>query len=228
MGKIIVIEGTDCSGKQTQAKMLCDWLNAMGHHTESFSYPNYDSPTGKIIAGPYLAKPETRVECYFPEGPDAVDPKVSGLLYAADRLYNAGVVEEMLSRGDVILDRYVDSNMAHQGGKIASTRERYRMYKWFEALEYKLLGLPKPDIRILLYMPHEFSKKLRDARGSLDLNESCEEHIIHAEQAYLEIASRNHYHVIDCVRDNKILSVDEIFEQIKKVVGKGLGVDIDK
>lgn len=56
-GKLIVIEGTDCSGKETQSRLLIDRLNAEGMKTEYFSYPNYSSPTGRIVGLSYLGKP---------------------------------------------------------------------------------------------------------------------------------------------------------------------------
>lgn len=229
MGKIIVIEGTDCSGKKTQGKLLQEKLKEQGVKVTYFSYPDYSSPTGRIIAGPYLAKPEYNCECYFKEGPDKVPSKVSGLYYAADRLYSMPKLKKMLEKGDVILDRYVDSNMAHQAGKIQDKKERYETYKWFETLEYKLLGLPKADIRVLLYMPHDYSKYLRANRvEKLDLLESCEEHLIHAENAYLEIAKRNKYHVINCIENGKVRSIEDINQELFRYVAKELGVTIGK
>ena len=125
-GKIIVIEGTDCSGKETQSKKIIEKFN----NCKYFSFPKYDSPTGKIIGGPYLGKSYI-CDGWFPEGADKVDPKVSSLYYAADRKYNIDKINQMLDDGyNVILDRYVYSNMAHQGGKIKDTKERHKMYKW--------------------------------------------------------------------------------------------------
>ena len=85
MGKIILIEGTDCSGKETQSKLLTEKLKKLGYSATYFTFPNYDSPTGKIIGGPFLGKSYIS-EGYFPEGAPNVDPKVSSLYYAADRL----------------------------------------------------------------------------------------------------------------------------------------------
>ena len=86
-GKLIVIEGTDCSGKETQTNLLLKKLNSEGIKVEKFSFPNYQSPTGKIIGGPYLGK-EYICDCWFSEGATKVDPKVASLYYAADRKYN--------------------------------------------------------------------------------------------------------------------------------------------
>ena len=117
-GKLIVIEGTDCSGKETQSNLLIEKLKKQNIRIEKFSFPNYNSPTGRIIGGPYLGK-KYICDGWFPEGAPNVDPKVSALFYAADRLYNIDKIKFLLENGvNVILDRYVFSNMAHQGGKI--------------------------------------------------------------------------------------------------------------
>ena len=217
-GKIIVIEGTDCSGKETQSKKLIE----KNPNLKYFSFPNYDSPTGKIIGGPYLGKSYI-CDGWFSEGADAVDPKIASLYYAADRKYNIDKINEMLDNGyDVILDRYVYSNMAHQGGKIKDTEERHKMYKWLEQLEFDLLGLPEPDIKIFLYVPLEVSMEIRKNRNeSFDQHESNPEHLKHAENAYLEIADLYDFIKIDCTVDNKMLSIEEINEIIyEHVLGK--------
>ena len=83
-GKIIVIEGTDCSGKETQTSLLVQNLKKQGRKIERLSFPDYDSPTGKIVGGPYLGRTGMG-ESFFKEGAAAVDPKVAALYYAADR-----------------------------------------------------------------------------------------------------------------------------------------------
>ena len=128
-GKLIVIEGTDCSGKETQTKLLIENLRSNGIKVENFSFPNYGSPTGKIVGGPYLGK-DYICDTFFEEGPTHVDPKVAALYYAADRKYNISKITFLLAHGfNVILDRYIYSNLAHQGGKISSGESRYAFYK---------------------------------------------------------------------------------------------------
>ena len=217
-GKIIVIEGTDCSGKETQSKKLIERIPNLKY----FSFPNYDSPTGKIIGGPYLGKSYI-CDGWFKEGADAVDPKIASLYFAADRKYNIDIINKMLDEGyNVILDRYVYSNMAHQGGKIMDFNERHKMYKWLEQLEFDLLQLPKPDIKIFLYVPLDVSMEIRKNRTeSFDQHESNLEHLKHAENAYLEIADLYDFIKIDCTINNKMLSIEEINEIIYQyIVGK--------
>lgn len=222
-GKLIVIEGTDCSGKQTQASKLFDRLDKEGSRVESLSFPMYDTPTGRIVGGPYLGKTYIS-NCWFPDGPTAVDPKVSSLYYAADRRYNIGKINKLLDRGiNVILDRYTTSNMGHQAGKISNKEERYKMYKWLEALEYDLLELPRPDIIALLYMPYKYGKILRKNRLEQgDGHETSESHLRNAEKSYLEMAELYHFSIIDCVKDNKIRTIDDIHEELYDIIKKGI------
>ena len=214
--KIIIIEGTDCSGKTTQNDLLFKRLRENNFKVEQFKFPNYSSPTGKIVGGPYLGK-EHISQPYFPEGAANVDPKVSALYFAADRYYNKPVIEDLLSKGHLILDRYVESNVAHQAGKEKDAKKRHQLYKWFYKLEYGMLALPQPDIRILIYMPYEFGEVLKQSRQTtekLDQLESSEQHLRQAEAAYLELAKLKKFKVINCVRNGQIRSIDDIHQEI--------------
>ena len=93
-GKLILIEGTDCSGKETQANKLLEYLNNEGIETVKIGFPDYESPTGKIIGGPYLGK-EYICPGWFPEGAVNVSPKVSALYYGADFLYHLSMINEI-------------------------------------------------------------------------------------------------------------------------------------
>ena len=219
-GKIIVIEGTDCSGKETQSKLLEKRLNNNGYKCIRFGFPMYDTPTGKIIGGDYLGKPEIG-ESIFEEGAVNVDPYVVCLYYAADRMYNIEQIKNDLNNGyNVILDRYVYSNMAHQGGKIVSKEQRLEIYKWLYQLEFDLLSLPIPDVKVLLYMPTEYSKLLKKNRDSLDQHEQNEEYLKQACLAYQEVAELYNFKVIDCISDNEIKSIEEIHNELIKIIKK--------
>ena len=218
-GKIIVIEGTDCSGKDTQTSLLVQNLRKQGRKIERLSFPDYDSPTGKIVGGPYLGRAGMG-ESYFKEGAAAVDPKVAALYYAADRRYNRQRILDYLNQGiDVVLDRYVESNMGHQAGKIFDQEERLEMYKFLENLEYGFLELPKPDVTIFLYVPYKKVAELLKGRGPIDGNEKRPLQIRNAEHAYLELAKLHNYKKIDCVdKTNKLRDVFDIQEEILNIV----------
>lgn len=215
MAKLILIEGTDCSGKETQTKKIIERLNDDNIKSVYFGFPNYESPTGKIIGGSYLGKPAIG-PCIFPEGATNVPAKVASLYFAADRLYNIDKINSYLKQDiNVFLDRYVVSNMAHQGGQITDKTERKRMYKWLEDLEYGLLNLPKPDITIFLHMPYEFSLVLKSARSeALDELEKSKEHLIAAERAYLELVELYGFDKIECVRDGEIRTIQDINDEL--------------
>lgn len=223
MAKLILIEGTDCSGKETQTIKLIERLNKEDIKSIYFGFPNYESPTGKIVGGSYLGKPAIG-ECLFPEGATNVPAKVASLYFAADREYNIGKVKEYLNEGfNVFLDRYVVSNMAHQGGKIEDERERRKMYKWLEDLEYGLLELPKPDLTVFLHMPYKYSLILKSGRAeALDEHEKSETHLISAEKAYLELSELYGFDVIECAKDGNIRSIDdindELFDKLKRKI----------
>ena len=212
-GKLIVIEGTDCSGKETQTKLLVKYLKENNTKVFTMSFPNYDSPTGKIIGGPFLGKSYIS-EGYFTEGAPNVDPKVSSLYYAADRLYNLPIIQKKLNEGyTVILDRYVYSNMAHQGGKLDTSEERDRMFKWLEKLEFELLELPKADIKVFLHMPYEASLKLKESRAKneeMDQLESSKEHLLRAERAYLELSDKYDFYKIECAIEDDAKNIEDI------------------
>lgn len=218
MGKIIVIEGTDCSGKETQSKLLEKKLKEAGHKCVRFGFPNYESPTGKIVGGAYLGKPEIG-ESYFKEGAVNVDPHVVCLYYAADRKYNMTEIEKYLQDDYyVILDRYTTSNLAHQGSKIHDKDERFNMYQWIDKLEYWLLGLPKPDKTIFLHMPYEKSSELKKNRQFLDEHEKSPEHLKQAEEAYIELSELYNWDRIECVKDDEIRTIEDINEEIVELV----------
>lgn len=217
-GKIIVVEGTDCSGKETQTKLLEKRLTESGEKCIRFSFPMYDTPTGKIIGGDYLGKPEIG-ESLFSEGAVNVDPHVVCLYYAADRRYNMPKIMEYLEKDYyVILDRYTTSNLAHQGSKIHDKDERFDMYQWIDKLEYWLLKFPKPDITIFLHVPYEYSIELRKNRESIDEHEKSPEHLKASEEAYIELSELYNWSRIECIKDNKLRSIEDINDEILKVI----------
>lgn len=232
--KIIVIEGTDGSGKETQSNKLFDYYVNKGYKVKRYSFPVYSSPTGKIVGGPYLGKKEIE-ETYFPETSAGVDPLVSSLYYAADRRYNflAEIEDELYNNDIVILDRYTTSNMGHQVGKAKTKEKRMKILKFIETLEFDLCELPRPDIVIFLHMPFEASRDLRKVREYGDGNENSESHLRSAEESYLEIASLQGWHYINAIKSKKygsvsdIKSIDEISEEVIKAVEEVLNEDSD-
>lgn len=214
--KIIVIEGTDCSGKETQTKILKERLEAEGYSCNYLSFPVYDSATGKIVGGSYLGKPEIS-ESFFKEGATSVDPMIASLYYAADRKYNIDKV--LNSNYDFyILDRYISSNLAHQSGKYEDDDKRRAFYKFIDTLEYDLLGLPKADITIFLHMPYEKACELKQNRENLDEHEKNPAHLKSAEARYIELAELYNWERIPCTEGEDVRTRTDIGEEVYQKV----------
>lgn len=221
MGKIVLIEGTDCSGKETQSNLLMDKLKKEGYSVEKIAFPDYESPTGKIIGGPYLGKSYI-CNSWFKEGAINVDGKVASLYFAADRLYHKAQILDAKNKNDLlILDRYTISNMAHQGGKFETKEERLAMYKWLEELEFNLLGLPRPDMVIFLHMPEQVSEILKKNRKEeLDEHEKSKTYLSKSERAYLELSKLYGFKEILCSIKDQPRQIEDINEDVYKLVKK--------
>lgn len=232
-GKLIVIEGTDCSGKETQARLLEAKLKELKIKAKWFSFPCYDTPTGRIIGSCYLGKEDlckkylNNNDGWFAEGASEVDGLVSSLYYAADRKYNIRRIEELLNLGvNVILDRYTFSNMAHQGGKIVTQEDRFQFFKKMEVLEFDLLGLPKPDLVILLYVPYQMTLKLLEMRSEIsDQAERDVKYLKRAEQTYLELRALYKFKMIECVQNEEMRTISEIHAELMDNVLSKLEVE---
>ena len=223
-GKLIVVEGTDCSGKETQTDLLMLKLKENNIDVKKISFPVYDTPTGKIVGGPYLGKSYI-CDGWFDEGATNVDYRVASLYYAADRVYNIGKINQELENGvNVILDRYSYSNMAHQGAKISDSNKRMSIYKWLEELEFNLLELPIPDLKIFLHMPTDYSIILKQNRS--EAPDQDENHLRSAERSYLEIANIYNFKTIECVDNNKVRKIEDINEELTDYILNNLKTNI--
>ena len=215
MGKIIVIEGVNDSGKETQSKLLAKTLKQEGYKVVEFSFPMYKSPTGKIFKDCVLGK---NGNGYFEEGYENLDPDVVCLYTAADRKYHKEKIERYLKNDYiVILNRYTSSNMAHQGSRYSDSEERFYMYQWIDKLEYWLLKLPKPDCTILLKVPAKYLNQLSEKQVAFNFQEDIfdQDSVL---KAYIELSELYNWDSIDCVSNNKMKSVEEIHEEIMKIV----------
>ncbi len=214
-GQIFSIEGTDGSGKKTQSIKLYERFKEEGIPCEVMSFPNYDSPTGKIAGVCYLGKIDLGLGGSWFEEPTKLDPYVASLYFAADRRNEKARIEEILSSGKhLILNRYIESNMAHQGGKLRGV-ERKKFIDFMENLEYGLLEMPKPNKTIFLYIPTDITIKLREERNEFpDAHESSEEHLKNAEETYLELEKRFNWTRIICAPNGKVRHRESIAEEV--------------
>ena len=217
-GQIIVIEGTDGSGKATQAKLLFEFLKAKGENVVLQSFPNYESKSSGPVKM-YLAGE-------FGDNANALDAYQASILYATDRLCTMQKLKEHLENGGcIVLDRYTQSNMIHQAGKIKDEKERDEFLNWLNELEFETLKLPKPDVVLFLDVPVEVSKRLANERANLkagtkkDIHESDKNHLQNANNAGKYVAKKFGWKRVDCTENGKIKSIDEIHKLIKNELG---------
>ena len=150
---------------------------------------------------------------------DNIDPLVASLYYAADRKAHNLEIKNYLEKGiNVICDRYVESNMGHQGGKIRDIEEREKFFRTLEKLEYEVCQLQKPDGVIFLYMPYQRGMELKKGReGIADLHEASPDHLRDAEESYLHLSKLYKWIQINCdpeKNSNLPLSRELIHEQV--------------
>ena len=210
-GVIIVIEGGDASGKATQTKLLVDRLNSEGISAKHMSFPRYNTPTGRIIGQCYLGKNglgEGDVGWFG--DPTKIDPLIASLYYAADRRAAVPEINEILDSGThLILDRYYQANMAHQGGKIDSQQERINYFEKVGKIELDALEIPREDRTIFLHMPLAVALELMKGRNEdKDGHERSREHLVRAEEVYKRLTTLNYtWEQINCAPDGTINSL---------------------
>ena len=212
-GKLIVIEGTDGTGKKTQTGLLVERLRKDGRCVFTTSFPQYGQKSAGLVEN-YLAG--------VYGDPDKLDPKVASVFYAMDRFDAARRINAALEQGhDVILDRYVDSNAGHQGGKIADEMDRQSFLYWLYNFEYEILKVPRPNLVILLYAPTEVTLKLMAGRErGKDGHEANPLHLERAADSYLWLTKQypDDHIVIQCASEGVILPLEVIQERIYGIV----------
>jgi dTMP kinase len=212
-GKLVVIDGTDGSGKGTHAGMLIERLTRENRQVRLADFPQY----GKLSA--YFVEKYLRGEYGTAE---EVGPYRASLFYALDRYDASFEMRAWLSAGEIIIsNRYVSSNMGHQAGKIADPALREKCIAWLKELEYGMLELPKPDANILLYVSPEVGQQLVDKKAAReytqgkkrDIHEADIGHLRQASASYLEVAAREGWKVIDCMADSQTLRPKEVIHE---------------
>ncbi|MGL4534672.1 MAG: dTMP kinase [Fusobacteriaceae bacterium] len=220
-GKIIVIEGTDSSGKETQSNIIFEKLKGNGINVKKISFPNYESPACAPVKM-YLAGE-------FGEDPIKINPYPISTMYAIDRYasFKQNWGKFYKDGGIVITDRYTTSNMVHQASKIENYNEKLEYLDWLEDLEYEKIKIPRPNIVIFLNMPTEFAIKLMESRknkitGEMkkDIHEKNHEYLKKSHDNACEVAKLQNWVEIMCVEKNRIKTIEEISEEIFNVVKK--------
>lgn len=220
MGQFIAIEGGDGSGKGTQARLLIDWLREQGKEVLELDFPQYDKPSA-LYATRYLNGEYG--------GANEVPADLASLAYAIDRFSTKQNVDEFLQKpeGIVIANRYVASNMAHQGTKFNDTARRKQFYDEIMRLEYEILGIARPDINIVLLVPSAISQAnvdKKDARSytdkKRDIHEADADHLEKAKRNYEELCQLypDEFTPIECMNNGNLRPIDAIQAEICRVV----------
>jgi thymidylate kinase/thymidylate synthase ThyX len=214
-GVFLVIEGTDGSGKGTQFKLLIDKLTKEGYDVETFDFPQYEQESSYFVRQ-YLNGKYGSAE--------DVGPYTGSIFYALDRYESAPRIRQALAEGKVVIaNRFTGSNMAHQGTKFTSSEERNGYFIWLEAIEFKMLGIPRPDMSLVLRVPAEIAQKLVDQKESRsytdkkrDLHEADINHLKRSVEVYDDLCRLfpKDFKQLECVRNGKILSIEAIHNLI--------------
>lgn len=266
-GKLIVIEGTDGSGKKTQTAKLLERLMAEGAkmasgnavlfepHKES-GLKNIDEDAEPVSAsepgsGTSGVSSVTSIDfprygtpsCYLVEkylhggfgNAIEVGPYVASMFYAVDRYDHSFDMRKKMEDGTVIVaDRYVSANMGHQAGKIDDLAARDTYLDWLNNLEYEIFKIPRPDLTILLYVDPIINQRLMESRPEKeylkgkrqDIHEADMEHLRKASEAFLYVAKKFGWTVVDCAPktpehpEGLLLPIEEIHTLVWKEVSK--------
>lgn len=207
-GKVIIVEGTDCSFKETNAECLYRSLLKLGYDTRKYHFPNYESPSAALVRM-YLGGE-------FGTTADEISPYVASLFFAVDRI--ATYIKEWkdfyLNGGIVVLDRYVESNSIHQAAKISDPKEKDAFLDWLHHLEYDINGLPRPDLVFFMDMPTEVAQEIMKKRGNkveqgkLDVHERDNEFMRRSYENAKYIARKFNWEVIHCTDKPFIAGMD--------------------
>ena len=216
MGKLIVIEGTDGSGKSTQFKKLTERLQAEGLIFKTLVFPQYSEPSSALIRM-YLGGE-------FGTKPSDVNAYAASAFYAVDRYasfkkdwgnwYDQG--------GVIISDRYTTSNAVHQASK-ENPENRPEFLRWLSEFEYEKLGMPRPDLTIYLDVPTDFTEKMMRSREAstntkADIHEKDMSYLATCREMGRTASQYYGWKVIPCVRDDEMRSIEDIHQELYALV----------
>ncbi len=217
-GKLIVIDGTDGSGKATQVKLLAKRLRKEGKKVSVLDFPEYyKNFFGKFI-GHCLS------EQYY--NWTNIHPKIASIAYAADRWESSKKIRQWLSKGYIVLaNRYVSANQIHQGGKIKNAAKRAAFIKWLDKMEYEVFRIPKPDKVFYLSVPMPVILRLikeRDGKGARAYMGKKKD-IVEGDVNYLSNSYRTaewlvkrekNWEKIECAKNGMLETPENIHERI--------------
>ena len=220
MGKLIVIEGTDGSGKSTQFKKLTERVTAEGIEFQKLVFPQYAEPSSALIRM-YLGGE-------FGTNPSDVNAYAASAFYAVDRYasYKKAWGELYDNGGLILSDRYTTSNAVHQTSKEPEEKQQ-EFLKWLYEFEYNKLGMPCPDLVIYLDVPTAFTEQMMRSREQqtntkADIHEQDMDYLATCREMGRAAAEFYGWTIINCVQDGAMRSIEDIHEEIYRHVQNSL------
>lgn len=216
-GKLIVIEGTDGSGKATQSKLLYEKLKEQGKKVRLISFPNYKSDSSSLVKM-YLSGE-------FGANADEISSYASSSFFAVDRVasYLKDWKKDIEDGCIIICDRYTQSNMIHQAAKLNSYKEKVEYINWLKNYEFNLMGIPSPDMVIFLRVEPKVSLSLRKDREEKingDIHENDEDFMEKSFENACEVAMLEGWETVICSDDENMKEIDEIASEIFQRISK--------
>ena len=215
MGRLIVIEGIDGSGKSTQFKLLCDRLEREARNFRRVTFPQYSEPSSALVKM-YLSGE-------FGTDPEDVNAYAASSFFAVDRFasYKKQWQSYFEDGGTVLTDRYTTSNAIHQGSKLEDA-ERVRFFTWLYEYEFELLRLPRPTAVIYLDVPVEVSvarMRLREKEtgAKADIHETDTEYLRKCAQCGRQAAAHYGWDTVFCMDRDRVKPEEELHEEIYKI-----------
>lgn len=212
MGRLIVFEGTDGSGKATQTKLLAEHLLAEGISLRKLDFPRYGEDSCKLV--------ELYLRGDFGKKPGDVNAYAASTFYAADRYasYKQDWGRYYEDGGLLLADRYTTSNAVHQTAKMPP-EQREDFLKWLFDYEYHLLALPEPDLVFYLDLPTEISEQMlrqreRASGTAADIHEADRQYLMESRAAGMQAAEYCGWQVIRCARNGVVRTVEDIHAEI--------------
>ena len=216
MGKLIVIEGTDGSGKSTQFRLLSQHLMEDQVAFKHIVFPRYSEESSALIRM-YLGG-------QFGDKPSAVNAYAASSFYAVDRFasYKMDWGKYYEDGGLILSDRYTTSNAVHQTSK-EKEENREAFLHWLYDFEYDKRGLPRPDLTIYLDVPTDFTEKLlrhreQDTNTSADIHEKDMAYLATCRAVGRQAAAFYNWTVIQCVKDGAMRTIEDIHNEIYSLV----------
>jgi len=217
LGKLIVFEGIDGSGKSTQSELLRARLRQEKTDFRSVTFPRYDNPSATLIKM-YLGGE-------FGSKPGDVNAYAASCFYAVDRYasFNQDWKEYYENGSLIVMDRYTTSNAIHQGAKLAQ-EERESFFRWLYDFEFRLMGIPAPDAVIYMDIPLDTAIRRIASREAAtgvatDIHEKDQSYLALCHACGRQAADLYGWHKIAVTDENRDRSIEEIHEEIYSICG---------